>query len=348
MKRWQSLLIGLVVSVGALYLAVRGADVQRVGEALKEARYEYALATVAIVAASTYVRGMRWSTLLEGKISATRGFWLFNTGFLFNNVLPLRLGEIVRAYLAARKPPPRFAGALSSIVLERLIDVLNLVLLLAIALQIPELDVPDWAKQGGLLMLAGGILGLVALYLLARYPEWATQFADRILSRVKLPARLDQARLLDQLEAFLEGLQGLRELRIFVPAVGYSLLAWAMSLAGAWVLLHSFAAFGTPGPGLGVLAITAAGLGIAVPSLPGGVGPFEAAITLALVAAGYEHEAALSYAVLLHAINYATTTVLGALGLLREGMSFGQVASAARQLGKSHDPDAEIEPVTPA
>ena len=100
MKRWQSLLLGLIISVAALYVALRGAQLNRVAEALGTARYGFALLTIVIVGVSTYVRGLRWSAVLRGRLSPTRGFWLFNTGFLFNNVLPFRLGELVRAYLA--------------------------------------------------------------------------------------------------------------------------------------------------------------------------------------------------------------------------------------------------------
>jgi uncharacterized protein (TIRG00374 family) len=347
MKRWQSLLLGLIISVGALYVALRGAHLDRVAEALRTARYGYAVAALVIVAASTYARGLRWSAVLRGRLSPVDATWLFNAGFLFNNVLPFRLGEVVRAYLAARHPPVRFAEALSSIVVERLIDMLNVVAILAILLQFPKLNVPQWAQTAGLLMLIGAAAGIVVLYLAARYPDWVRSFSQRALERLPLPERFTEEGLLGQLESFLEGLASLRDLRAFALALGYSALAWIMSGLSGWILLLAFEDFGAPGIEIGFLAIAAAGLGIAVPSLPAALGPFEAAVKLALVAIGYAQEPALSYALVLHAINFVATSGLGALGLLREGLSFGEVASAAREMGKSEkQPDSEAESVT--
>jgi uncharacterized protein (TIRG00374 family) len=341
MKRWQSLLLGLVISAAALYVALRGAQLNRVAEALGSARYGFALLALAIVTASTYARGLRWSAVVRGRLSPTRGFWLFNAGFLFNNVLPLRLGEVVRAYLAARQPPLRFAEALSSIVVERLLDMLSLVAILAVLLQLPELAVPRWAASAGLLMLVGSLAGMVALYLAARFPAWVARTAGRLVERFPLPERFTAESVGGQLESFLDGLVSLRDFRAFSLAVAYSALAWLMSGLAGWVLLFAFAEFGRPGLEIGFLAIAGAGLGIAVPSLPGAVGPFEAAVKLALVAVGYAQEPALSYALVLHGINFVTTSVLGAIGLLREGLTFGEVASAARELGKAHPEETE-------
>lgn len=339
MKRWQSLLIGVIISGGALYLAFRGAQLDQVGAALSTAHYGYALAALAIIAVSTYVRGLRWSTLLQGRLSPTRGFWLFNTGFLFNNVLPFRLGELVRVYLASRLPALRFAEVLSSIVVERLIDMMSVVAILAVLLQIPALAIPPELRAAGMVMLAGALVGIVALFLAARFPAWVLRTSQRILERLPLPERLSVEGIVGQIEPFMDGLVALRDFRTFILALAYSALAWLMSGVSAWVLLFAFDDFGSPGLGIGFLAIVGAGLGIAVPSLPGAVGPFEAAVKLALVAVGFGGGLALSYALVLHAINYATTTVLGALGLVREGLSFGEVARAARAVGKAQHDD---------
>jgi hypothetical protein len=83
---------------------------------------------------------------------------------------------------------------------------------------------------------------------------------------------------------------------------------------------------------MGQLAIAAAGLGIAVPAAPSGVGPFEAAVIAVLTAAGYDEEISTSYAFTLHALNFGVTSLIGLIGLVREGTSFGEVAQAARNL----------------
>jgi uncharacterized protein (TIRG00374 family) len=325
MKRWQSLLLGLAISGVALYFTLRSIDLGRVAEELRAARWGWAVAATLMIAASTYIRGLRWSAILQGRISALDGMWLFNTGSLFNNVLPARLGEVARAYLAGRRTGMRFASALSSIVVERLLDMVIVVAMLGGLLLI--LPVPTWAQAGGLAMGVMAGVGLVVLYLVARFPDPALELIGRAVDRLPW---FERESVLSGLRPYVDGLAAVTSLRVFLAGVGWSLVAWAASALAGWLLLLAF----LPGAGLtmGFLAITAAGLGVAVPGAPAAVGTFEFAVTQSLAALGISEGMAFGYAIVLHAINLGVTSVLGVLGLMREGASFGEVARAARTL----------------
>jgi uncharacterized protein (TIRG00374 family) len=325
MKRWQPIAIGVLISGVFTYLALRRANLAAVGAALRTARYEYVvLAGIALVI-TIGLRGIRWSILTEGRLTAVDAFWLFNIGFLFNNVLPARLGEFVRALLAGRRPHMRFTSALSTIVVERLFDMVCVAGLLGLSLLI--LPLPRWAITAGIAMGGSALLGMIALALTARYPDPALSVGSRLLS---LAPGLDAEKSRELLQPFIEGLGGVSDPRTFGMGLGVSAIAWLVSGGAAWLLLLAF--WSDARLIEGMLAVAAAGLGVTIPAAPSGVGPFEAAVIGVLGIVGRDLDVSRSYAFTLHALNFLVTSAFGLLGLMREGVTFRQVAQEARTL----------------
>lgn len=322
MKRWQTILIGVVISAIALYFAFRQANLAEIIDAFREARYEYIAMGIPIVMLTIVFRGWRWSVLTQGRLSFWDGYWLFNVGFLFNNVLPARLGEIARSILAGRRPRMHFTSALSSVVVERLFDMVSVGVLIGMILLV--LDLPSWATTAGAVMGGGAFIGIIVLALAARFPTPALKIGSRILS---LAPSFDAKRAEQFLAPFIHGLAGVSDWRIFFGGLLLSLIAWVISGVAAWVLMFAF----FPSANLidGMLTVAAAGLGIAIPAAPSGIGPFEAAVIGALSAVGYDADLSRSYALTLHILNFLITSVLGVIGLAREGVSFSEVARAA-------------------
>lgn len=322
MKRWQTLVIGLAVSGIALYLSLRQADFGEMALALQQADFSLIGLAAALFILLVLVRGWRWSVLTQGRLSVMDGAWLFSVGFLFNNILPARIGEIARGVLAGRRERLHFSSAMSSIVVERLFDMIAIVVMFGVILI--GLDLPTWATSAGATMGVGATVGLVALAIAAQRPEFALSLGSRIIAIVP---RISEEQAYKFLEPFVDGLGGVSNWRTFGLGLFLSLLAWFMSGFVGWVLLVAF--FGESPIVMGMLAIAAAGLGIAVPAAPSGLGAFHAAVIGALTAADYPGDAARSYAFVLHGLNFSMTTVLGIIGLLREGVSFGEVREAA-------------------
>src|SRR5690242_20372533 len=103
MKRWQTLSLGFIISAVALYFAFRKTNLSAIIEAFRHANYLYVALSASLVLITISIRGFRWMVLTKRRLSFSDGFWLFNIGFLFNNILPARLGEIARAVLAGRR-----------------------------------------------------------------------------------------------------------------------------------------------------------------------------------------------------------------------------------------------------
>jgi glycosyltransferase 2 family protein len=336
MKRWQTLILGFIISAAALYFAFRKTDFGAIVEAFRDANYLYVALSAALVLITISIRGFRWMALTQQRLSFADGFWLFNIGFLFNNILPARLGEIARAVLAGRRPKMHFTSALSSIVIERLFDMVAVVVMIGMILLV--LPLPPVVTQFGALMGVGAMFGIIVLAFAARYPEPALNLGSRIIA--VLP-RISQPQAEHFLRPFVEGLAGVSDLRVFATGLFLSLLAWLASGFAAWVLMFAF----WPDQPLimGMVAVAAAGLGIALPAAPSGVGPFEAAVIAAFTSLGLDANLSGTYALTLHGVNFVMTSVLGLIGLLREGTSFGEVARAAESAVK-HPTPTEVPP----
>jgi len=102
MKRWQSLTLGLVISVVSLYVAINGVDLNKLGDAFAHARWIYVIPALICLLLSLICRGLRWQALVERRTSAIHAFHITNIGYLFNTLLPFRLGELARIYLATQ------------------------------------------------------------------------------------------------------------------------------------------------------------------------------------------------------------------------------------------------------
>ena len=335
MKRWWTFLIGLLISAVALYMAFRSANPTEMIGAFNSLRYEYVILSLIVVIISDVMRGMRWSMLMQGRISLRDGFWLFNVGYLFNNVLPARLGEFARAILGGRRPEVTFTSALSSIVVERLFDLISVVILLCVGLV--ALPLPDWATTGGVTAGSGALAGVVVLAITARYPEPALKVGVWMLALVP---GISHEKAHAFLSPFVEGLGAVSDLRSFAIGFGMSLACWAVSGLSSWLLMLSFWT-NVPIP-VAAFVLGATGLGVAIPAAPASVGTFQAAVIAACVAAGYDLSTSQSFSIALHLSSFVPTCLLGFAGLLREGVSFGQVAQQAQEL-KEYNLPTETE-----
>jgi uncharacterized protein (TIRG00374 family) len=333
MKRWWTFLVGLLISTVALYLAFRTTNWAEVGDAFGSLRLEYVILSLVFMIISDAMRGMRWSMLMQGRISLVDGFWLFNVGYLFNNVLPARLGEFVRPILGGRRPGVTFTSALSSIVVERLFDLISVVILLSVGLV--ALPLPNWATTSGVTVGGGALAGVIVLALAARYPDLALKVG---VSMMALIPGISRERAYVFLSPFVEGLGAVSDLRHFAIGFGMSLACWVVSGLSTWLFMLAF----WPNVPLPVAAFVlgAAGLGVAVPAAPASLGTFQAAVIAASMAAGYDQSTSQSFSIALHLSTFVPTCLLGFAGLLREGVSFGQVARQAQEL-KELDPTAK-------
>lgn len=342
MRKNAQLILGLVVSLLALALAFRGADLGAMASALWKANYFVLALGVTFTALGLLFRALSWRVILGGRVPYWRVFEALNEGYLLNNLLPFRLGEFGRAYLVSRRNKLPALEALSSIVVERVIDLLMVVVLLVSFLPlVAGLD----SARSAFTSIALGLIAVIVLVTVARKQAAVTQLVGRLLRHLHL-RWLDPDRWEARAASFLAGLSSLRDPRRALQAAFWSGMAWAAAGIGAWVMLLAF----LPGATLTMAFVTLmlVGIGAAVPSAPGSAGVFEFVVVKSLHQVfGVDNSLALSYGLVLHAANVLLSIVLGGLALAREGETLAHLVRSARTLLSSSRHSDTPKPVAP-
>jgi uncharacterized membrane protein YbhN (UPF0104 family) len=316
--RWAP---GLIISAVAVALLLRVVDLNLLAKAWQQANLLYLVPGGTLLLLAMVARGGAWH-VLSGRLSRpARAFWVLNVGYLVNAILPLRLGDLARALLAGS---PRAgetstltaSGALSSVVLERVLDLVCTFGLVMLAL--PVVAGQAWGGRTIVWTTGVAVIGvagvLVAGLLRGPLVRWLG---------ARAPAGSPAARWVARIEQFLRGLEALRDWRIALPAMLLLILTWFIWLLEYTVMLRAFVPQATLADGL--IALVGSALGMMIPSSPGGIGVYEAAVVGALAVIGIESERALAYAITVHVLNSAGVIGLGLIGLLREGQTLEQL-----------------------
>ncbi len=332
-KKWQ-LWFGLLVSAIALFLALRGVDLRRMADALAQAEYVYLLPATIGILGFLLARSVRWRLLLGPQVSLARCFWITNIGYLVSNLLPFRLGDPARAVVIGRGGETSTAAALSTVVVERVLDMLMVVALLA--------GVTPFVSDGGNAVGAGLIAGGAALaasailLLMAFRPDWGRWTVRRVL---ELIPRLDGDRWARALDGLFDGLAPLRSGRRALALLAWSLIAWASVVAYYWAFLRAFLPH--PPALAAPFLVCVVGLGMAIPSSPGALGVFHAVARYGLtIPFDVSASQAITIAFAMHTFQYLLGSLLGLVGLWHESLSLGWVRERAAGVEKSRDRDS--------
>jgi uncharacterized protein (TIRG00374 family) len=328
-SRWPWLL-GLAVTVALLAWVLHGINPREVVEHARRADPLLLLAAVALATATFPLRTIRWRLILRD-VEGHRFPWLplwhaTAIGFMANNLLPARTGEVARAYVTRRQLPVRFTTALAAVGVERVFDGLVMLGLMAVAIASPTF--PATTLIGGrslstLATSAAALFGAVLLFALVvvhRPAPWLGVLG-RITHRL-LPVRAAD-RVMHWAEGIVEGLAVLKSPARFAGVVLWSLVLWIVNAAAFAVC---FRAFGLAVPLDAALLLQGIiGFGVAVPSTPGFVGVFEAATRVTLAIYGVDASLAVSYALTYHLTTFLPITVLGLWSLSRLHLRLGEL-----------------------
>jgi uncharacterized protein (TIRG00374 family) len=341
-RKNAQLIVGLVVSLLALALAFRGADLAAMASALRKANYFVLGLGVAFYILGLFFRAISWRVILGERVPFWPVFEALNEGYLLNNLLPFRLGEFGRAYLISRRNNLPALEALSSIVVERVIDLLMVVVLLVSFL--PLVAGLDGARGTAFTSIALALFAVIALVLVARNQERVARLVGVLVRRLGL-RWLNPDRWQARVASLLAGLSSLRDPRRALMAAFWSGMAWAAAGMAAWVMLLAF----LPGATITMAFVTLMLVGIAgaVPSAPGSAGVYEFAVVKSLAIFGVDNSLALSFGLVLHAISFLLAIILGGLALTREGETLTQLARSAQALITRTPPSEAPEPVSP-
>ena len=334
MKRAVQALAGLAISGVALWLTLRGKDLEAIWQAVLGADYRYLAPYFLILVAIHFIRTVRWGILLEpvAKVPFSRLNAVSAVGFMALMLLPFRLGEFARPYLVADRPRLRVSAALSSVVVERVADGIFTAILLMLTL----LGVPD-GTPGLHLLRAGGVVvflifaGLLVFLIVAhRNRGLAVRFTHRALD--PLSPRVAQ-RVSGMMDAFIHGLRlvpSRRKVVLFFVLTG---AYWALNGWGMKVLALGFGFDLSP-----IAAYTVLGalvVGVMIPAGPGMVGTFQAAVVLGLslfFPPGQVGTYGNAYANVLWLAQVAQQTAFGLVFLFSRHIRIGRIFEAPRDL----------------
>jgi hypothetical protein len=311
----------VAVSAACLWFATRGTDWDAVGRVLIGAHLPWVAAGALAGLAAIALRARRWQLLLRPVAAVPFGaaFSATAIGFAATSILPLRLGEVLRPALLARRVGFGISPALSSVVLERLFDMLFVVLcFLALSLLYP---LPADLRRAALLLGVAATVGFVVLLLAQRHRAWAERLIERVLAW--LPDGVGRG-VRPLATGFFDALGALESGHILGRVVLYSALLWT---ANALPFLFALLALGIGAPpvpaALASIVIVAAF--VFMPQAPGFVGTWQAGCVLALGLFGVPKELAVGYSLLTWLVQMLVNVGLGGLFMGREHLSLRQL-----------------------
>jgi len=352
----RSFIFGLMVGLVFIALFFLTVDEKEMGEALADAELKYLAPAAAFYFGAVFFRTLRWRYLLSPLrvFAALRLFPVVVVGYMANNLLPVRLGELARSYYLRRREDFSASTALATIAVERVYDGITL-LLMALA-AVPFLlgyDLLDGASSSqrwswallGALAAAVFVAAIIVLTMLAIKPGFARTIYN--LSRI-FPSKL-RPKVQKLISLFIEGLMVLRKPRRHLGLFLWSLPIWLFEGALYLLIAYSFGLHQVFEPAwllvpVVLLVMAASNLASSIPSSPGSIGTFEFPAAAALVLVGVGQGVAGAYAILVHVALLLPVTVLGLVFLWVGHVSLGRLARGSEALSETSK--ARVEHMT--
>ncbi|HEU4760227.1 MAG TPA: lysylphosphatidylglycerol synthase transmembrane domain-containing protein [Dehalococcoidia bacterium] len=297
-------------------------NLSELGDALAKANYWWVVPAVAVWFVAAAVRSLRWHYLLRHLTSLPTAtlYPIVVIGYMANNLLPLRTGELVRAYVLGERHGVSKMSALGTIVVERVFDGVVLVSFLLVAGAIlglsSELEVLAIAMSAAFAVL------LALFFYVATSPERAARWTERLVALLPHALR-DRAQAL--VDSFRDGLHSLQSPSLIALVLATSAVAWLLEALMYYLVGLSF----DIGEGFAayLMVAAAANLAITLPSSSGGIGPFELLTKETLTFLGVGSAVASAYAVALHGLVLLPVIVAGLVFLWAINLSLGRTLS---------------------
>lgn len=319
-------LLGLVVTLVLFWLLFRQVDLVLFLRYLSDSRWSYVLAGIVLYLFSFIVRGLRWRVLLGHlkKVPLAETTRLLAAGYAVNNVLPGRIGEFTRAYLAGNRNGISRTAAFASIFVERIFDGLTVFLILAALLF--TYPFPGWVR---VLAETAGILfvSLFLFVLFSSFSDLPVRFIRAMEKRVPRWLALP----LTLLEKFMRGTRAIESLGQLAMVLLLSFAVWSVEL-GVYALIVK--AFGVQMPVIAyLLMLVTVNMGMLIPSTPGGLGVFQFAVVKSLEIFSVVTTLGMAVALVLHMAQIVPVTIIGIVWLWRNHVSIASLEREKRDEG---------------
>ncbi|MCC6477401.1 flippase-like domain-containing protein [bacterium] len=301
-------------------------NVSELGAVITHAQWSYIAIAGIFFVTTLFVRAWRWQVTIRTltPIGLMPTFGAMTIGYMANNLLPMRLGEVYRAQVIHQMTGLSRTAAFGTIVAERLIDLVYMVPFIGLALVVyplpPEMRVAAYILSG-------------AAFLLGGFCVWLGVDRERALRGAKVMLKILPHRTADKIyhamETFSAGLSVMARRDIFWPLALSSLALWVMYAVMVFLVLASVGLTGPEYPlihkdlfGSTLVMLVVTTVGFIIPGAPGAVGTYHGVAVLGLSLFNVPGDRAAGFAVLLHALNYLPLTLLGLLFFWKYGLSF--------------------------
>lgn len=313
--------VGLGIIAVTLYLAFQGIQIGEVVNALARLNPLFVPPALVLFWLSYGSRVFRWQLLFTPyRLRWSKVLSTLSIGYFLSNITPLRVGDLVRAYLIANIERVPVARALSSVVIERTSDGLSVVLMLVVLLPILP-NIPPEARTAGTVLGVIGIGAMVAFAIISLQRDRGIRFLKRLTSRVKL---LQRESIWRSLENLIDGFAVLHSARSVFGLIAWSIAVWFVAAVLNWVAMRAIGL--ELGLEAGLLVSVVTSLAVTAAPTPGQLGVFHLAAQFALTTVyGVSKADALAFAFLIHAYVYVWLMLLGTFFIWREGLTIGKL-----------------------
>ena len=326
-KNWKRSIIGVLISVACLGFIAWRIDLDEVVKAIASFHWGWLVLGLSSLAFGYAMRIVRWSSLFRAAgahIPSSRCAAPFLGSIALNNVLPMRLGDVVRALVFPSAIGVDRITATGSLVMERLVDLMTLLVCLVIGLAATSgAQLPEWLIDSAVSLAIAGSIFLALLFF------FSGALSRRLARRMNPLMTSKRERVLNALHDLLVGFDAMSRLPVLITLFALSMLVWAGEAGLFWSILRGFGLDASAGAAVVVMAI--ATLSTLVPSSPGYVGPFHLAAYSAIAMLGGTSAQAASFAVLAHLGVWLPTTLAGALAILFNPQLFGRAKALGNQ-----------------
>ncbi len=338
--------LGFLVTFICLYFVFRGIDLKELFSILKKTNILLLLLTIVIYIVGYYIRAIRWHYILK-HIKEFKAFELFPylvMGFMFNNILPARAGEFIRAYITGEKKGISKSSTFASIIIERVFDGLVMIfyfILGYISFYVVKEQVVNpvsfnlfgrkmTIKEAVMIFAIAGSLIFIGIFvislLLLFKKEPTVNFLHNLMKSI--PGKLSE-KFLKLIDTFIEGLGVLRNKKDLLIVFLYTFFAWSVEVLTYYLMamamkieINFF---------IVCLIMAVSNFAIMAPSTSGGVGPFEFFGVGVMLIFAYTKEIAVSYIILIHGMILLPIIFLGIIFVFTEGLNFGKLIKTKKE-----------------
>ena len=323
--------IGMAVSLAFLGWAVAKLDFVQAFEAIMRLNPLWLIPYLLVYLIPVWLRAVRLRLITEPVTKAPMRTIISSIciGFMGNMIFPLRIGELIRVYVVAKKERVSRSGIFATIVVERIFDIFATAMLVVAAVFYATpltVDAAVWrnvervAAVFGVVSLGAG----VTVFLVAAEEGFALRWLSQIIRRLPAAAAVKIEGLL---ASFRQGLQVMRNGRHFGLTLLYTAALFAGAIASSYLVLPLFGIPAGFEQALVLCVFTMAG--VAVPSAPGAVGTFHAGVIFALTLYGVDANKALGAAIFVHLFMFTFYLVTGGWYVWRDKMTFAELRHSA-------------------